>query len=463
MPILDTKPTTPPKAVPVEPLAIAAEVRNAIVDSRYVPMSSLLTHIEGASWTVDFYSQSIDLDQETSDLQLNQKAVYQQYKLIRHLELKVQTELGYQQDDSNRSAIVTGSATMYPGVKPNNGDIFLADIGDGRIGVFTITRTEKKAIFKDTCYQIDYTLRDYLTEEYRADLAKKVVKDTVFVRDFIHHGQNPVMATSDFDQLASLNAGYSNLLFQYMSDFFNIEYQTLMVPNQANTTYDPFMVQGVMSILNNSENPLIMKVRVLNVDGNVRYKEHNLWTCLTNLNDDVRELCFQQAGLNPAAMFTESAMFDGIYYSGVQDVVYPIDHSTLTTVDTQFNVFDPLVPGRLLPGIARHKSLRRVLVQTNLKGFHTAPEDAPVGIESLPDIHPVNKGDFYVLSQAFYEDAETGLSKLEHLCLCALKGDAIHKPTLLKLVQSAKRWNNLERFYYIPILFILIKTALRDY
>jgi hypothetical protein len=463
MPILDSKPTVPPKAVPVEPLAIAAEVRNAVVDSRYIPMSSLLTHIEGSSWTVDYYQQVLDTDDETSDLQLNQQAVYQQYRLIRHLELKVQTELGYQQDDNNRNAIVTGSATLYPGVKPNNGDVFLADIGDGRVGVFTITRTEKKAIFKDTCYQIDYTLRDYLTSEYKNDLAKKVVKESVFVRDFIHHGQNPVMASSDFDQISQLNAGYSNLLFQYLADFFNVEYQTLCVPNQVNVTYDPFMVIGLLSILDNRDSNIIMRIRALNVDGNVRYREHNLWTCLVNLNNDVRELCFQKAGLSPSSLFTEAAMFDGIYYSGVQDVVYPLDNSTLTVVDTQYSVQDPLVPGRLLPGIARNRELRRVLVSKELNGFHYAPPEAPVGLEALPDIHPVNKGDFYVLSQAFYDNLPLEQSKLEHLVLCALTGQSMHKPTLLNLVQTAKRWNNLERFYYIPILFILIKTALRDY
>jgi hypothetical protein len=463
MPILDSKPTVPPKAVPVEPTAIAAEVRNAVVDSRYIPMSSLLTHIEGASWTVDYYSQVLDLESETSDLQLNQQAVYQQYKLIRHLELKVQGELTPQQDEQSRNMIITGSAVLYPGVRPNNGDIFLADIGDGRIGVFTITRTEKKAIFKDTCYQIDYMLRDYLTTEYRDGLAKKVVKESVFVRDFIHHGQNPVMATSDFDQITALNAGYQNLLFQYMSDFFNVEYQTLCVPNQTNVTYDPFMVKALLSVLDNSENNTIHRIRALNVDGNVRYKENNLWTCLTNLNDDVRELCFHKAGLSPSGMFKESAQFDGIYYSGIQDVVYPIDSSTLTVVDMQYSVLDPLVPGRLLPGIARNKELRRVLVSKELKGFHYAPTEAPVGIEALPDIHPVNKDDFYVLSEAFYDDLPVGLSKLEQLTLCALKGESMHKPTLLNLVKTCKRWNNLERFYYIPILFILIKTALRDY
>lgn len=462
MPILDNKPTLPPKAKPVEPRTVAAEVRNAVVDSRYQPVSSLLTHVEGASWTVDYYRQILDLDNETSDLQLNQKAVYQQYHLIRHLELKVTSELTQSQDESSRNMVVTGSATIYSGAVPNLGDVFLADIGDGKVGVLTVTRSEKKSLLKDTVFQIDYILRDYLTATYRNDLNKKVVKDSTFVRDFIHYGQNPVLSNDEFTQVSELNVGYKHLLNQYLVDHFNIEYQTLILPNQANITYDPFMTVALMQVLDNSLNNTIMKIRVLNTDNNVRYKENNFWTCLVNMDADSLPLCFNEAGLVSAQTFLESPMFDGIAYSGVQDVVYPIDQSTLVSVDTQSYINDPLVPGRLLAGQTRFNDLRRVLVNGQLKGFHTASEE-PVGIDALPDIHPVNKDDFYVFSQAFYEQSDTGLSKLEQLSLSAMTGEAINKAALLKLVKTAKNWSNLERFYYVPVLLILIKVALRDY
>lgn len=462
MPILDSKQGLPPKAKPVEPITVAPEVRNQVVDSRYVPSTALLTHVEGASWTVDFYSQVLDQDNETSDLQLSQKAVYQQYKLVRHLELKVTTPLSYQQQDADRNSMIAGSATVYGGLIPNQGDIFLADCGDGRVGVFTITRTEKKAVFKDAVYAVDYVMRDYLTKQYKDDLARKVVKDTTFVRDFIYYGQNPVMATSEFEQVSQLGTGYKKLLTQYLVDFFNTEYQTLILPDQVDVTYDPFFVTSFLSTLDNTDHPLIMKVRALNTDCSVRFKENNLWTCLIGQDGEMLDLCWQKGGLTSYQTFDESPLFDGIYYSGVQQVVFPAEASTLKHVDGQYQYADPLVPGRLLVGQQRFKDLSRVFVQTELKGFHIAPEDA-TGVAALPDIHLVNREDFYVLSRAFYENDPAGFSKLEKLLWDMLTGEAIDKTVLLYLVRTSKNWNNLERFYYVPMLMMLIKVGLRDF
>lgn len=467
MPILDSKQGLPPKAVPVEPIAVAPEVRNQVVDSRYIPQTALLTHVEGASWTVDYYNQVLDLDNETSDLQLTQKAIYQQYKLIRHLELKVTTPLSYQQQDADRNSVITGSATIYGGVMPNQGDIFLADVGDGRVGVLTVIRSEKKAVFKDAVYAIDYVMRDYLTKQYKDDLARKVVKDTTFVRDFIYYGQNPVIATSEFEQIAELNRGYKKLLNQYLVDFYNTEYATLILPDQdvdgiPTPTYDPFFVTAFLSTLDNSDNNTIMKIKALNTDRSIRYKENNLWTCLIAGDSDMLDLCFQTAGVVSYRQFDESPLFDGIYYSGVQQVVFPTERSSLIHVDGQEQYNDPLVPGRLLGGKTRFNDLRRVLVQGEMKGFHTASEEA-VGVAALPDIHRVYKNDYYVLSDAFYENNPEGFSKLEKLLWDMLQGEAIDKTVLLYLVRTSKNWSNLERFYYVPMLMILIKVGLRDY
>jgi hypothetical protein len=85
----------------------------------------------------------------------------------------------------------------------------------------------------------------------------------------------------------------------------------------------------------------------------------------------------------------------------------------------------------------------------------TAPERAP-------QIRRVTVDDYYVLSQAFYEHTpETKLSKLEALTMAALKGDAIDIRMLDLLCTHAPRWDNVERFYYFPILFTLLRVYRR--
>jgi hypothetical protein len=82
--------------------------------------------------------------------------------------------------------------------------------------------------------------------------------------------------------------------------------------------------------------------------------------------------------------------------------------------------------------------------------------------ERAPQIKRVTVDDFYVLSKDFYQHTpETKLSKLETLTMAALKGDAIDIAMLDELCAGAPKWDNVERFYYFPILFTLLRVYRR--
>lgn len=469
MPILNP---TPPKQAPVKNTghAVSPVVKSNVVDTRYQPHKSLLAYVEGASWRVNYYSQILGKDDEVSDLQLAQEAPYQQYRLIKNLEFKVTGELSDSQDTSTRTWEVTGDATIYAGVIPNVGDVFIADIGDGREGVFTITVSEKKSRLNDTVYTVSYKMRAELDDTYRRDLDSKVVVDQVFVKTNLQHNHAAVLVTSEFEQLAKIEAGYKQLVTHYFRDFFNIEHQTLLVPDQGEKLYDPFLTAGLLSTIDQTENPLIYRIKLLNVDRDPAFKEVNLWTCLAQNNFDLLTMAFYQVGIAPRARFNEHPQFNGFYYAGIDNIVYPADKAQLRVVDStrsdRTDVYncggdykDPLLPDRIVGGKSRSNDLAKVLQQSqNLNGFLT---QRPV--VELPLIHPVTIDDYYVLSEAFYFNIPEKLSVLEKVTLDTLKGDVVNKADLLRLVSNAKTWPNVERFYYIPLLLILIKYAMADY
>ena len=211
MPIMNSKPSAPQPTKPSPNEAIPAPYKGVTVDSRYTPLSSLITHVEGSSWVVKYFSQVLDIDSEVSPQQLTKEAVYQQYTAINQLEMRVNNELSYSQDDASKAATVTGSATLYPCVIPNTGDMFLADIGDGREGIFTVTRTERKSLLKETCYQIEYVLVAYSTDTERMrDLEQKTIKTLQFVKEFLLFGQNPVVVDSEYATVRELKTSYRN-------------------------------------------------------------------------------------------------------------------------------------------------------------------------------------------------------------------------------------------------------------
>lgn len=470
MPILNPK---APKPAPQKNLghAVSPVVQSNVVDTRYQPHKSLLAYVEGASWQVNYYSQILGRDDEVSDLQLNQQAAYQQYRLVKHLELKVTSELSESQDQQTRTWEVTGEATVYAGVIPNVGDVFIADIGDGKEGIFTVLTSEKKSRLHDAVYTITYKLRAEMDATYRRDLEEKTVVEQVFVKNNLQHNHTATLVTSEFEQLAKIEAGYKHLVAHYFRDFFNIEHQTLLVPDQPAKLYDPFLTSGVLSTVEQSENPLIYRIKVLNVERDPAFKEVNLWQCLAQNNVDLLTMAFYQAGVAPRGRFNEHPQFNGFYYSGIDTIVYPLDKANLKLVDSTrtdrtdytgavyggCDYVDPLLPDRIVGGSRRTDNLTKLTQShTNLKGFEPGAEKEAVLI------YPVTKDDFYVLSEAFYYN-QPGQSILEQVTRNTLEGKVVDKADLLRLVEAAKTWPNLERFYYIPLILILIKYAMADY
>jgi hypothetical protein len=163
MPLVND-PQDPPEPLPppgqINATITAPEYRHSLIDAKITPLSSLLVHIEGSSWTTDYYSQILGVDEELSPFQPNQPSVYQQYLLVKKYELKLQGSLSISQDPETTAMTVTGNATLYPYLKPNYGDMFIADIGDGRAGMFVVNQPPtKKTILKETCWEISFELR----------------------------------------------------------------------------------------------------------------------------------------------------------------------------------------------------------------------------------------------------------------------------------------------------------------
>ena len=157
------------------------ESKGVVVDTRYESKANLLTHVEGSSWNVNYYSQVLNADNAPIGQQVDRNAIYQQYTFIEMFELKVTQPLTSSQDSTTKEMTLIGTANVYPHVIPNRGDMFIADVGDGRTAIFKVTSCERKSIFKDTCYSIDYILTNYTTKELRADLDNKVIKKYAFL------------------------------------------------------------------------------------------------------------------------------------------------------------------------------------------------------------------------------------------------------------------------------------------
>jgi len=428
------------------------------VDSRYTPRTAILQYVAGSSWTVSYFSQVLGADNELGPQQTDRPAPYQQYKCIKEMELRVSSPLTESQDAESKEWTTTGTATTYPSFIPNKGDMFLADIGDGREGVFTVTRAERKTHLKDALYTIEYQLKGYATAEARADLNKKSIQTFRYVGDFQRFGQNPLLTQTDYDAHLEFGEHYKLLLENYMHDFFSIERKTLLVPDQIAPAYDPFVVKAFLSWVTVDEHPNVARIRQLNVSADAAFDVTTMWDCLNDLNERMLTGALFKTQLLYSETFRSVPHLNGIYYGGVHLVVYPKEHRT--DVDAAYAA--AVVPGgqAIREGGRRFRALDRNLISPESLDLSYTP-----AVENLPDIVPVTQDDYYVFTEAFYKHRRFNdplSSHLERVVMQTIREEAIDKVALQRLCTNAMQWANLERFYYVPALLAVLRVVLRN-
>ena len=402
-----------------DPVAVDDEYQGIAVDAGKHDIESLLVHIEGSPWTVTYFSQMLDGDSQANALQLDLAPAYQQYTRINQFELKVNDPLDQEMNEDTGSMTVTGGATIYPFVIPNQGDMFIADIGNGKDGLFTIKSVQRMTIMRETCHEVTYEMVNEITDVYREDLASKTIKTVHFKKDFLVKGQNPMLITDEANLVERIEEHQKKLVSRYLNMFFNREYRTLLVPEKNKTTYDHFLVRSFKKVFDYNDHPLLREVDTMNCDGDDAMHNYTIWDCLLNMDNMLFPMVQRKMKSVYTDYFVHLSVFRGIAFSGIEKMVYPDEPPTQDTV--------PLLDD---------------------------------GDADTPLIHPLDVDEYYVFSEAFYEDL-TNPSTLEIETLKAINGEALNHTKLDELATQSIEWGKLEQFYYLPVLLILLKVSLR--
>lgn len=439
-------PIVPPQ---IETVRVSTDdYKTAVVDTKWVPRSSILTHIEGSSWVVDYYAQILDTDSNLSGQQYTKNPVYQSYKKIANLELKVKTALNTDQDDANKEMNVTGDAVLYPSIIPNEGDMFVADIGEGKSAVFRVNSSKKNSIFKEACYDIAYVL-DTDNNDKKLDLEQKTSVVYYYHKDYLLNGSNPLILKNEMDTLLNLKKVYDIMLYQYFRRFFSHEFKTLLVPSQLMPTYDSYLTSYVLSMFGTQEAHELAYIRALNMDEDRVAKCDSIWSALKFKDISLLNTAFTKAGLISSLAFSRTPTYNGIRYSGVGAVVYP--KNPYVTVDGSY-VNSVKTTSSELQASSDAATASNVLVRAvNLRKL-----DDDLG----DNLYPVTVDDYYVLSANFYNNTNTQ-STLETAVTAYINNNQVDADQLYNTAKNFHTWGSLEQFYYLPIVMTLIRSILK--
>ena len=453
MPLAQATPEAPSEVIPNTPKITEQSFSGVVVDTKYVPLSSLLTYVEGASWTVTYYSQLLDKDNDIRSQDVELSGIYQQYHEINGMELKVTNVLSSSQDSATNRMTVNGSANVYPFIIPNVGDMFAADVGDGKEGIFKVTSSEKKSLLKESIYFIEYTLLYYSYQDpiRRKDLLDKTINSYFYVKDFLLHGQNPLLIGDDYHAYEELSTLHGELARNYFNWFYSNEYKTLVIPGQQYIIYDHYLTEAVIAMLDTREVPQLMHIRKLNVDDDDYLKQPQLWKAIVNRDLSQLDLSNKRMGLVNSKSFTANPMLNGVRFSGVNFVVYPSRPERLFNSGMQ-KQSKTLALENISKVTSRSVSLTKLMPDKELN----------ILSDFTVNIKPVLIDDKYVFSDSFYTAEGKDKSLIEILTLDYLNHRAINPAVLLKMVKSYKNWGLLEQFYYIPIVLSLIRSIVRN-
>lgn len=455
---------------PVTTIRVAeSSHKDVAIDTRWTPFQSIMSYVSGSAWTVDYYSQVIDTDSQLMPQSPTVSAVHQQYNLIKGVVLKVSNPLNVTQDDDTKMMQIDGSAILNCKIIPNEGDMFLADIGAGESAIFRVKSTKKNSIFKEAVYEIEYAMSTTESTSV-ADLEQKVVNTYVFRRDFLTHGMSPVILEEDNATMEEMGSVYSQLVDYYFSTFFDNEFCTITIPGQEDYTYDPFLVRFLLAQFNRDDHFNVQRIRGLDLGDDPASKQDCIWEAISKRDKRYLKNGFTRAGIAYTSNFERNPMLDGIRYSGINRCVYPIN-PRIGAFGLQLSSIKTVVSATLQDvspytfytdgAVASDATDDNIGVNTMFPPTVTADTYA-LNSDGTVDITTVMADDYYVLSEKFYTGA-ADMSVLEKAVTNYLNKVEADSIQLIKTAELVRSWGVLEQLYYIPILLVMMRSYIFDY
>lgn len=410
------------------PIAVTRPDRNALIDSNYVPAQNLVSHIEGAPWTCNYYRQVLGKDNTAKPLQVGTSAAHQQYDLYRNYILRVNSAITMNQDSDTKEFSAVGEASMFYGLIPNVGDMFVADAGGGELGMFTLTEVERMSYMKQACYRVNFQLVCRGEDPRFEVLDSRINRQFIFDVELLELMDNPFLSLEDHLKFEGLAEQAERISRHFKNKFWSAQVNTLKVPQQTGLLYDGFHTEFCRYI--GLENPL-ETLRVHQLGGLPYDGVTTLWEAFKELSAHSLMLAHRRFGVILTNMFVNYPVLRGIYYTQFEEVLYPYG---------DFGNDDP--------GI--------------LKATGRYIDRLPPEATADKNFYAIDYDDAYVLSHAFYDEDPTKMSEFERLLYDMLCQKAVPVDKVAEVATSYFKLAPLEQFYYAPLLMVLINYCKRN-
>lgn len=453
MPIAKYKPSAQPQTKPNLPRTEPKVYKGVVVQDNITPVKSLMAYMDGAPWTVDYYSQVVKEHNNLREIDSASPDLLQQYQKIENFELRVSSALTDSYDPANGITSVTGNGLMVNVVVPNKLDYFTSDTGDSNTGLFKITNVERKTFNNDSVFYVEYELVGYIdagqSKVQYETLESKTIRKYVFSKDRLVENLSPLLKEEDSEKILNLKNAYHGIVRYYFKTFFNRNYMTLVIPGQEVSIFDSGLVKYLLSLVDSFDAEEIRKIRVSTNDNDPYLAQPQFWDFMSEKDYDNLSECNKKMGLISRIGFNQNSSGKGFAFGNVDYIVYPMeaDNSLKLSTDPDLKVL----------------AIKELVATNNFKGQNSSliSKEYRTATKTYLLYPDVLVDDYYVLSQDFYDNTQNQ-TVIEILTKDYMKGQTIDLDMLYAVINSFHKWPRLEQFYYGPIILTLIKEADRS-
>lgn len=450
MPIARLRPDAPSPIAINLPKIQSPDYKSVVGDEKNIPLQSLIAYVEGAPWTVQYYSQLLSKHNDLKDYDPSQPDIYQQYTRINNTELRVSSPLTDSYDAETGITKVTGAGHLPTCIVPNVGDLFIANVDSGDDAFFRISTVERKTFNRQSVFYIEYDLTGLTAQhpEQYTNLNEKVQRTYFFHKDRLIDNLDPLVTPEENETILTAKSFLEENIRYYFKTFYNKNYSAMVLPYQRTTFYDALIVRFILRIVNSFQADEIRLLNNITIDHEPYLSQPTIWDMLLQRDYSMLQYINKNMGWVGAVAFFRDASIAGARYQRMNYFMYPIDadKSVELTTNTQ-------------PKLALLDDLTETQSNHSLSGMLN--ETFNFQNTTVPILPPVFENGSYVFTPAFYSDT-TGKSLLETLTIRYLKQETLDLSLVMRVVKNYHQWTRLEQYYFSPVIWVLLKSIVGD-
>ena len=392
---------------------------------------SVLQYMEGSRLSVNYYNQNLGLQDSGQLLDAANAPVLRPMTKIQNLILYVTSNLNEAKYES-----MSGEALFYAGeLRPYVGDNFIVPLLNKKLGLFQVTTVDIKSYVSTKIYNISFDI--FLLGDspdinsFLFNLEESVNRTFYYNSDFLKNKSSVLLTDMESNRKKKAGETLEYISKNWFTEFRDLQSNLLMVKKQSkkyiDTNIEKFFLKQI-SIDNYHMNPVYANTTYSPFGGSL--DKETIMDLLLNknvirLDDVVRKV----VGLNGSGAIDVDLRGGDLSFMGFDSIIFPYTDDSMLLDINLYTCYSPI----------EFVDLANPYVNID-----------------LPDLVDLFKKSKYLFSDNFYSNIRENLSSLEALLLDYIDDSELDIELLFKLVDSSSKWTPLQRFFYLPFLYLLV-------